>query len=74
MGLVLRALEIVKNYNGKCKGTSMELTCILQLGGCDMVLGDNLWRTLGDVMFNLVKLCSLSHKGNNTTLKGISSC
>ncbi|XP_026399763.1 uncharacterized protein LOC113295647 [Papaver somniferum] len=45
---------------------------LLPLGGCDIVLGADWLRNLGDVLFNLSKLCiSFKHKGNKITLTGI---
>ncbi|XP_026417003.1 uncharacterized protein LOC113312466 [Papaver somniferum] len=41
------------------------------LGGCDIVLGADWLRNLGDVLFNLAKLCiTFKHKGKKITLQG----
>ncbi|XP_026384181.1 uncharacterized protein LOC113279725 [Papaver somniferum] len=46
---------------------------ILPLGGCDIVLGEDWLRTLGDVLFNFSKLSiSFKYKGKKITLQGIS--
>ncbi|XP_026417263.1 uncharacterized protein LOC113312740 [Papaver somniferum] len=46
----------------------------LPLGGCDMVLGADWLRQLGDVLFNFSKLTiSFMHHGCHTTLQGSSS-
>ncbi|XP_026399008.1 uncharacterized protein LOC113294848 [Papaver somniferum] len=42
---------------------------LLPLGGCDIVLGADWLRNLGDVLFNLSKLCiTLKYKGKKITL------
>ncbi|XP_026378796.1 uncharacterized protein LOC113273262 [Papaver somniferum] len=45
---------------------------LLHLGGCDIVLGADCLRNLGDVLFNLSKLCiTFKHKGKKITLTGV---
>ncbi|XP_026396023.1 uncharacterized protein LOC113290655 [Papaver somniferum] len=47
---------------------------LLPLGGCDMVLGADWLRKLGDVMFNFSKLSvSFVHHGQYITLQGITN-
>ncbi|XP_026452244.1 uncharacterized protein LOC113352661 [Papaver somniferum] len=47
---------------------------VLALGGCDIVLGADWLKTLGNVMFNFPKLTiSFTHLGTNITLTGIST-
>ncbi|XP_026396801.1 uncharacterized protein LOC113291491 [Papaver somniferum] len=45
---------------------------VLPLGGCDIVLGDDWLRQLGDVTFNFSQLSiSFLHQGSHITLQGI---
>ncbi|XP_026383753.1 uncharacterized protein LOC113279266 [Papaver somniferum] len=45
---------------------------LLPLGGCDIVLGAYWLRNLGDVQFNLSKLCiTFKHNGKKITLTGV---
>ncbi|XP_026399861.1 uncharacterized protein LOC113295752 [Papaver somniferum] len=45
---------------------------LLPLGGCDIVLGADWLRNLGDVHFNFSKLCiTFKHKGKKITLTGV---
>ncbi|XP_026410205.1 uncharacterized protein LOC113305366 [Papaver somniferum] len=45
---------------------------LLPLVGCDIVLGADWLRNLGDVLFNLSKLCiTFKHKGKKITLTGV---
>ncbi|XP_026442759.1 uncharacterized protein LOC113342415 [Papaver somniferum] len=47
---------------------------LLPLGGCDMVLGADWLKRLGDVMFNFPKLSvSFIHHGQHITLQGITN-
>ncbi|XP_026459874.1 uncharacterized protein LOC113360593 [Papaver somniferum] len=44
---------------------------LIPLGGCDIVLGADWLRNLGDVLFNLSKLCiTFTYKGRKITLTG----
>ncbi|XP_026416924.1 uncharacterized protein LOC113312389 [Papaver somniferum] len=44
---------------------------LIPLGGCDIVLGADWLRNLGDVLFNLSKLCiTFKYMGKNITLTG----
>ncbi|XP_026398846.1 uncharacterized protein LOC113294680 [Papaver somniferum] len=45
---------------------------LLPLGGCDIVLGADWLKNLGDVLFNLSKLCiTFKHRGKKIALTGV---
>ncbi|XP_026450604.1 uncharacterized protein LOC113350689 [Papaver somniferum] len=55
---------LAASWNGLCKVTSCGDLRLLPLGGCDIVFGADWLRNLGDVLFNLSKLCiTFKHKG-----------
>ncbi|XP_026396053.1 uncharacterized protein LOC113290683 [Papaver somniferum] len=68
------AAMMVTVANGDRTGhTFMEDIRIQPLGGCDIVLGADWLKTLGDVLFNFSKLSiSFKHKNNKITLQGSS--
>ncbi|XP_026428676.1 uncharacterized protein LOC113324580 [Papaver somniferum] len=52
--------------------TIVENLRLLPLGGCDIVLGADWLKTLGDVLFNFSKLSiSFKYKGKKITLQGV---